>query len=282
MENECIIAVDAGTQSIRAVLFDISGNEIHMAKRAVTTVSPRNGWLEQDPGEWWLILCSILQDICGSIHEESLLGIAIAYQRETYVVLDGKNEILRPAILWNDQRAASQINTLEREIGRDTFHGITGKFLDTTPSAVKLKWMAENEPDLFGRIAKILDVGAYLQWKLTGEMASPFAGADCSGILDIRSCRWSEDLLGCLGLRCEMMPELTASGSVVGKVSAWAAAATGLPEGLPVIAAGGDGQVSAIRIRGCHEKCRGSRIKHWDRLGRSFPKVFIESVFTGR
>lgn len=246
MSKENFIAVDSGTQSLRAILFDTSGREVLQSKVRLNIHSPRNGWTEQDADEWWSALCKALRDISCQAAPGDLAGLGITYQRETFVILDKSGNPIRRAILWNDQRAASEITQMEKDLGKKFFHETTGKFLDTTPSAVKIKWIANNEPENFKKIDKLIDVGTYLQWKLTGELASPLAGADTLGILDIRTKNWSPDLLYYLNLTLHNMSGLVPPGYKIGAVTEEAAASTGLPAGLPVIAAGGDGQVSAI------------------------------------
>lgn len=246
MAKEYFIGVDSGTQSIRAVLFDIKGKNIFQSKYNISTISPRNGWAEQDAGIWWSTLCKALKDVAAFTGYSGIAGIGIAYQRETFVMIDSSGNPVCPAILWNDQRATRQINDIEQELGHDAFHRITGKFLDTTPSTVKIKWIADNEPDNYKKLHKLLDVGAYLHWKLTGRMASPQAGADTLGILDITDFHWSDDILKLLKLKADNMPEIVPSGTRVGYLTKDAAKLTDLPLGLPVVACGGDGQVSSV------------------------------------
>jgi len=243
---EYYLGIDCGTQSVRAVLFDRHGETVRQARAGLTVMEPRPGWSEQDPAQWWGSLCSVLRAVMRGTKRGSLAGMGLAYQRETFVVLDNQGLAVRPAILWNDQRAGREIEEMSRDLGSEWFHRTTGKFLDTTPSAPKIKWMAAHEPHLFSRTDKLLDVGAYLHWRLTGEMTSPLAGADTLGMMDIGNSTWSARIAEYLGLPFSALPTVVASGSLAGKISPEAAKMTGLPAGLPVIAAGGDGQVFAV------------------------------------
>ena len=246
MADECFIGVDCSTQSTKAVLFDAEGNVLHEARTAYSFTSPQNGWAEQDANEIWRSLCSTLRSLSDGLHGRHLIGMGIAYQRETFVVLDAKRREIRPAILWLDQRALNEVDEIERDIGGETFQEITGKILNTLPSLPKLRWIRNNEPELYRKIDKFCDVGAYLNWKLTGNLISPYPGADTSGLFALPTRDWSVELLWYMGLTRENMPELVPAGTGAGTITEEAAEASGLPKGLPVFAAGGDGQVFAV------------------------------------
>lgn len=249
MPDKYLIAVDSGTQSTRAIVYDQKGNIIYSAARKHTIFEPEKGWMEQEAEQWWILLCQVLKEISDNVDVEKIKGLGITYQRETFVALDSSGKPVRPAILWCDQRAFSQVRSMKEELGAKKFLKITGKFLDTTPSIVKIAWMQENEKDKLKKIDKILDVGAYLNWKLTGEMLSPITGLDTLGLLDIRNkkeWKWNQELLNFCGLNTNNMPGIIPSGSISGKITQKAAEMISLPRGLPVVAAGGDGQVFAI------------------------------------
>lgn len=253
MDKTYVIGVDCGTQSTRAILFDIKGRIIKQSKVKLDILSPYPGWTEQNSDAWWNSLCSALRAIIDSNNLKYIKGIGIAYQRESFVMIDKKARQIRPAILWNDQRAVQEVEEMRNELGEDNFLKTTGKFLDTVPSSTKINWIRNREPENYKRLDKILDVGSFLNWKLTGNMVSPLAGADTSGILDIVKKKWSEDILTYLNLKSTNMEETKLSGSVVGKVTSEASTHTGLPVGLPVVAGGGDGQVFAIGVRSLGE-----------------------------
>jgi len=179
----------------------------------------------------------------------SILAVGLAWQRETFVALDAAGEPLRPAILWLDQRATREAAQAQAEFGSGRFHRLTGKQLDTTPSFSKLAWMRHYEARLYRRLARVLDVGGYLAWRLTGEGRTCLAGCDSLGLLDLERGKWSAELLDYLGLAVESLPELVAPCAMLGTLTAEASQATGLLAGTPVIAAGGDGQVFAVGVQ---------------------------------
>ena len=254
MKEEYFIGVDCSTQSTKALMFDVNGHLVKQAKVGHTLQSLQPGWAEQEPKEWWSALCNVLQELTSNVLPEWLRGIGISYQRETFVAIDQSGQEIRPAILWLDQRSGTEVEELKNDLGTDFFRETTGKLLDTVPSLPKIKWVKNQEPENYQRIDKLCDVGAYLNWKLTGTMVSPCSGADTSGILDIKAKCWSEDILHYLELSADNMPEIVPAGMEVGKISRKAAECTGLPAGLPVIAAGGDGQVFAVGVHSINEE----------------------------
>ncbi len=248
MKGECFIGVDCSTQSTKAVLFDCRGRALREARSSHMFRSPHNGWAEQDATELWDSLCAALRTLTDGLDLQQIEGMGIAYQRETFVLLDGKGREIRPAILWLDQRSLKEVEEIRRDIGGEYFQQLTGKILNTLPSLPKIKWIRNSEPEHYRRIDKLCDVGAYLNWKLTGRMISPFSGADTTGLFGLKARDWADDLLAYIGLNRENMPDVVPAGTEVGGITAKAAAATGLPEGFPVFAAGGDGQVFAVGV----------------------------------
>jgi xylulokinase len=246
MAGECFIGVDSSTQSTKAILFDVEGKVIKEARSAYGFTSPHNGWAEQDAAMLWESLCKALRTLANAVSNRHILGMGIAYQRETFVLLDEKGRAMRPAILWLDQRSLNEVKEIEHDIGGETFHRLTGKILNTLPSLPKLKWIKNNETELYGRMDKFCDVGAFLNYKLTGRFVSPYSGADTSGLFDLEKRDWSFDLLSYMGLHRAHMPDAVPAGACVGGITKQAAEETGLPAGLPVYAAGGDGQVFAV------------------------------------
>ena len=247
--GDVIVSVDAGTQSTRGIAFDLTGNLIAESKANHPINMYELGWAEQNPLQWWSALCACLKQLLQVVPSSNVAALSIAYQRETFVLLDSKAKPLRPAILWLDQRALKEVEKLENLLGAEKFHRITGKQLDTTPSSVKLLWIRDHEPDLLRRTWKIADVGSFLHHKLTGEIASPVAGADALACMDLEKKVWSSDILDLLGISDKAMPELVECGCEVGVVTDEAARQTGLKPGTRVIAGGGDGQVFAVGCR---------------------------------
>jgi xylulokinase len=162
------------------------------------------------------------------------------------VAVDREGRPLRPAILWLDERSRLQVEYLVKNFGRERLHQLTGKPPAMTPSLPKIVWLIQNEPEVIPRTYKFLDAHAFLIYQLTGQYKTSLACADPMGLVDMRAGTWAADLIQELGLRLDQFPELVPPGAVIGHVTQKAAAESGLPEGLPIIAGAGDGQCAGL------------------------------------
>jgi len=238
-----LVGIDMGTQSTSVCVFSASGRAVARATSPQKVTSLRAGWAEQDPAEWWGSLRRALRKATKGINTRRIAGAGIAFQRETFTLADGRGRFLRPAILWLDVRAGVEVDEIARDIGRGSYHKRTGKPLDITSALARLVWLARHEPGCIEKAARWVDVGSAAAHALTGVRATCVAGADTCGLVGLGSRDWIEPYLDYAGMRPEQFPGLVEPGSVIGRVTKDAARATGLPEGLPVVAAGGDGQV---------------------------------------
>jgi xylulokinase len=237
-----VVAIDASTTAVKAIAFDSVGIVVAASRREIDRSSPQPGWQEQDSLDWWRAAAGSLRSVTEQVDGSRFLSLAITHQRETFVPLDELGEPLRSAILWIDVRAADQIHRL----GSRDVHARSGKPPSTTPALYKMAWLAEHEPEVLARTSQVVDVHAYLVRKLTGRAATSWASADPLGILDQRRFVYDAGLVAIAGLSLDQLPELVAPGSVIGEVTSEAAAETGLPAGLPVIAGAGDGQCAGL------------------------------------
>lgn len=240
-----VLALDCSTTAAKAVAFNADGRAIASSRARLSRQSPHPGWGEQSAESWWRAACSALRGVMQELEnlgEEPPAAISIAHQRETFVCLDAAGAEVRPGILWLDTRAHKQI----AEFGSAEVHRISGKPAGTTPSIYKLLWLKENEPEALERTAMVVDVDGYLVHRLTGQYATSTASADPLSMMDMATFQWSGELLALVGLTTDQVPALFPPGSVIATVSAEAAAATGLPVGLPVIAGAGDGQAAGL------------------------------------
>jgi xylulokinase len=239
-----IIGLDLSTTGSKAVAFADDGTVVAQTRRRISRSNPLPGWQEQDPEEWWRATCEALTDLSGRLAAQNAepVGLGITHQRETFACLDKDGSALRPAIMWIDTRAAEQIARL----GNRHVHEVSGKPPSTTPSLYKLAWLAEHEPDVLHRADLILDVHGYLGWRLTGERLTSWACADPTGLVDMATFTWSPELLGLAGITEDQLPGLVPPGTVMGAITDVAAAVTGLPVGLPVVAGAGDGQCAGL------------------------------------
>ncbi|NDJ59693.1 MAG: xylulose kinase, partial [Chloroflexi bacterium] len=209
-------------------------------------LSPQPNWYEQRAEDWWAALCSVLHGVTAQVDASRIAGISLATQRETVVPVDTGGQALRSAILWMDARSSRQVEQLDRRIGSDAIHALTGKGPSTTQTLPKLVWLREHEPALLDRAYKLAEPHGYLVHKLTGHWFTSLPCADPMGIVDMARGVYAADLLTSLDLDPEQYVDIVPPGAIIGEVSPEAAAATGLRSGTPVIAGSGDGQSAGL------------------------------------
>ncbi len=241
-----VIGVDSSTTACKAIAWDARGNGVAEGRAACPLITPRPHWYEQDAEQWWAGLCTALNTLWEQIDPTRIAALCITHQRETFVPVDEEGRPLRHAILWLDERSRPQVTDLQQSIGAEHFHRLTGKPLTTNPALPKIVWLMQHEPYVVERTAKFLDVHAFLVHRLTGEFRTSIASADPFGLVDLQNHTWAADLMHELGLQPGQFPELVEPGTVIGRVSQQAAAITGLPAGLPVVAGAGDGQCAGL------------------------------------
>jgi len=245
MERDLVIGVDSSTSATKAIAFDARGRAVAEGRAAIPLANPEPGYFEQAPQDWWRSTAAALRELCGKIDKRRLAGLAISNQRETFAAFDEAGEPLRPGMVWLDDRAQPQVRRFGESFGGERAHAINGKPLDVIPCLFRILWMREHEPEIFARTHKFADVHAFLVFRLTGRWVASTASADPTGMLDIRSFDWSDEILQASGVARAQLPGLARPGELIGEVTGAAAEATGLPAGLPVFAAGGDGQCAA-------------------------------------
>jgi xylulokinase len=242
--RDVVLAVDSSTTSTKVLAFASDGTRLASARGGHDRRNPLPGHQEQDPAQWWERLHGALTDVAQQCAAADLRprALAITHQRETFALLDGAGDAVRPAVLWLDTRAHAQIAAL----GTADVHARSGKPPSTTPSLYKIAWLAQHEPVALRGAARVVDVHGYLVERLTDRPVTSWASADPLSLLDMRTFTWDEGLLDLAGLRRDQVQELAAPGSVVGGLTADVAGATGLPVDLPVVAGCGDGQAAGL------------------------------------
>ena len=243
-----VLGLDSGTQSAKACVWDLQGHCHARASRPLAVSTPREGWAEQDSAAWWESARGAIAEAVSRVDASRVAAVGVAFQRETFTLLDDSGAPVRPGMLWLDIRAAAEVAEALRHTDADAFHRRTGKPLDVTSVIPRMLWIARHEPGTLAQARRWTDVGAFLLERLTGTPSTCVAGIDTTGLVDIASRWWAPDLLALAGLEAVRMPGLVEPGSVAGSLSAEAAAATGLRRGTPVVAAGGDGQVLAVGL----------------------------------
>ena len=243
---DLVLGIDCSTTASKAVAWDRAGTAVAEGRAPLTTQSPEPGWGEQDARTWWEATLTAVRELGGRVSLDRIAALCVTHQRETFVPVDAVGNPLRPAILWLDERSRDQLATLDRLVGHDRLHRLTGRPPSLTQSLPKLRWLVEREPEIATTADAIVDTGAYLVSRLTGEQRTSTASADPMGILDMAAGTWAEDVIVAIGLDPSQFWTLTPPGETIGHVSPDAARLTGLRAGTPVIAGAGDGQAACL------------------------------------
>ena len=243
------LGIDVGTGGTRALLVDDKGRVRHAFTAPHDDMRmERPLWAEQRPENWWdaaqLAIRGVLA-ACG-VSGNSIRGIGLSGQMHGLVLLDSSNRVIRPALIWCDQRSQAQVDSINASVGRATVLNCIANPVLTGFTLPKLLWVRDNEPGEFNRVRKILLPKDYVRFKLTGEYASDVSDASGTALFDVIRRRWSNELVQRLGLDAEILPRVLESQEISGGVSRAAAAMTGLAEGTPVVAGAGDQAASAV------------------------------------
>lgn len=248
MNKDIVIGIDSSTQSTKSIAWSREGEALAEGRAPTPMATPRTGWFEQDPEDWWSAAASTLRDVADQVDPARVAGIAISNQRETVAFLGADGRPTRPAMVWLDERGRGEIDRMRGEIDLDEVHRVTGKPPDLTPVVYRLSWLHHHARDDLENAAKITDAHAFLSGRLTGRITSSWTSADPFGVMDIAAKQWWPKLLGHLDLSPGQFADLARPGSDIGTLTPDAAASTGLTEGTPVFAAGGDGQCAGLGV----------------------------------
>ncbi len=243
-----LLGIDSSTTACKAVIWDMHGAALAAGRATLPLLMPRPTWHEQPAEAWWEACVQAIRAAVADVTTSRIAALCISPQRETFVPVDEAGAPLRPAIVWMDERAHDLLPVIAQAYGAERIHRETGKPLSGNLTLSKVAWLREHEPDVFVRTAKYMDVAAFLIYKLTGHTRTGWGCADPTGLFDMRANRWDVDLLTYLGVDVAQMPEVYPPGAVVGTVTPEAAALTGLPVGLPVVAGVGDGQAGGLGV----------------------------------
>ena len=246
MIKDLVIGIDSSTTATKAIAWTGQGELIAEGRCAIDLHNPAPLYYEQDARDWWRALCSALGDLGERIDLARTASVSIGNQRETWAPVDAAGEPLRPGMVWMDERGRPDVDLLERAIGRERLLEITGKIPGPLPCLYSIHWMKREEPDLYAKTARFLDVHGFLVHRLTGDYRTSWSSADPTALLDLESKRYANDILAALDLDADKFAEPCRPGSILGEIHTAAAEATGLPKGTPVIAGGGDGQAAGL------------------------------------
>ena len=240
------IGVDLGTSAVKLLLMDETGKILKMASKEYGLSFPHPGWSEQDPQDWYRQSIAGLKELLAGCDKSQVAGISFGGQMHGLVALDDKDQVIRPAILWNDGRTTKQVAYLNEVIGKDKLSAYTANIAFAGFTAPKILWMKEEEPENFARIAKIMLPKDYLAYRLSGSFCTDYSDASGMLLLDVKNRKWSEEMLAICGISQEQLPKLYESYEVVGTLFPKVAEELGLSSEVKVIAGAGDNAAAAV------------------------------------
>ena len=240
------IGIDLGTSSVKLLLMDDLGVIHQQVTREYPLEFPQPGWSQQAPEDWKDAVLSGLQELTANCDRRQIAGIGTGGQMHGLVVLDRDDNVIRPAILWNDGRTAAQVDYLNDVIGKQKLSAWTANIAFAGFTAPKILWMRENEPENFARIAKIMLPKDYVNYVLTGVHCCDYSDASGMLLLDVAHKRWSKEMLDLCGITEAQMPALFESYETVGTLKPEIAQLLGFPENVKVCAGAGDNAAAAV------------------------------------
>ena len=240
------IGMDLGTSAVKLLLMDENGTIVNIVSREYPLEFPHPGWSQQDPADWLSAIGDGVPDLLQGVDAGQVAGIGIGGQMHGLVVLDKDDNVIRPAILWNDGRTAKETEYLNSVIGKEKLSEYTANIAFAGFTAPKLLWMRENEPELFARIDKIMLPKDYINYKLTGVHCTDVSDAGGMLLFDVEHKCWSKEMLAICGIREAQMPKIYESYEKVGTLLPEAADKLGLPAGVIVAAGAGDNAAAAV------------------------------------
>jgi xylulokinase len=243
------LGIDVGTGGSRALLVDERG-----AVRAGFTAPhedmtmARPMWAEQRPENWWDAVVAAIRGVLAEsgVPGSEIRGIGLSGQMHGLVILDQAGQVIRPSLIWCDQRSQQQVDFVNAKVGKEKVLEFTANPVLTGFTLPKLLWVRDNEPANFERVRKMLLPKDYVRFRLTGEFASEVSDASGTSLFDVVKRRWSTEMMDALGLDRSILPACSESSEVTGRITAEVAALTGLAAGTPVVGGGGDQAASAV------------------------------------
>ena len=243
-----LLGIDIGTSGTKTALFNEKGALIASETAGYPLYQPENGWAEQKPEDWWIAVVTTITAVLqkSGINGEDISGIGLSGQMHGLVMLDADNNVLRPAIIWCDQRTAKECDELENIIGREKIISITSNPPLTGFTASKILWVRNKEPQIYDKCMHILLPKDYIRFMLTGEYATEVSDAGGMQLLDVPNRHWSDEILSKLKIDKSLLARVYESPDETGRISLSAARITGLKAGTPVAGGAGDNAAAAV------------------------------------
>jgi len=242
------LGIDIGTGGSRAVVIDERGSVVATASADhAAFASPEIGWAEQHASDWWRAVCEAVRSIIdGGVAAGEIVAIGLSGQMHGSVLLDEADNVLRPALLWCDQRTSDQCRQINETIGAAKVVELVSNPAVTGFTLPKLLWVREHEPEIWARVRSVMLPKDYIRLRLSGDKASDVADSSGTLMFDVRNRRWSQEMLAAFDIDAALMPEVFESIEITGVVSSDGAAATGLLAGTPIVAGAGDNAAGAV------------------------------------
>ena len=239
------IGIDLGTSAVKMLMMDGSGEIVRSVSREYPLYFPKDGWSEQNPEDWWTAVCDGMKELTDG-YADLVKGISFGGQMHGLVILDENDNVIRPAILWNDGRTRKECEYLNNVIGRNKLSDHTANIAFAGFTAPKILWIKENEPENFKKISKIMLPKDYIAYRMTGVHSTDMSDASGMLLLDVKNRKWSREILEICGIDESVMPKLYESSDVTGTLKPEIAAESGLNGDTKVIAGAGDNAAAAI------------------------------------
>lgn len=239
------IGVDLGTSALKLVMMKGNGELVKTVSKEYPLYFPRSGWSEQNPTDWFLAVKEGLKELAACA-DEKIAGISFGGQMHGLVILDKDDNVLRPAILWNDGRSTEETDYLNNVIGKEKLSKLTANIAFAGFTAPKILWVKKNEPEIFGKISKIMLPKDYISYMLSGNFSTDYSDASGMLLLDVKNKKWSKEMIDICSISEDMLPKLYESYEVVGTIKPELAKEIGLNEGIKIVAGAGDNAAAAI------------------------------------
>lgn len=240
------IGVDLGTSAVKLLLMNEKGEIQKIVSKEYPLFFPHPGWSEQNPEDWYEKSIEGIKELTADCDKSQVAGISFGGQMHGLVMLDKEDQVIRPAILWNDGRTTKETDYLNDVIGKDKLSEYTANIAFAGFTAPKILWVKENEPENFAKIEKIMIPKDYLAYKLSGTFCSEMSDASGMLLLDVKKRCWSKEMMEICGIEESQLPKLFESYDVVGTLTEEVAAELGLPVSVKVIAGAGDNAAAAV------------------------------------
>ena len=239
------IGVDLGTSALKLVMMKGNGELVKTVSKEYPLYFPRSGWSEQNPTDWFLAVKEGLKELAACA-DEKIAGISFGGQMHGLVILDKDDNVLRPAILWNDGRSTEETDYLNNVIGKEKLSKLTANIAFAGFTAPKILWVKNNEPEIFSKISKIMLPKDYISYMLSGNFSTDYSDASGMLLLDVKNKKWSKEMIDICSISEDMLPKLYESYEPVGDIKPELAKELGLNEGIKIVAGAGDNAAAAI------------------------------------